>query len=121
MNEKTKNILTIIMWILLIIFLWWYLVLAWELQTTKAELYEAQWYQRDVERVQEIKEKMKQNSDSWKVQEYLRQEELKEVNAKYDTKQSELSLANNDLRKEMEEIQERNIEPLGLTMRSQPQ
>lgn len=64
---------------------------------------------------------MKKNSDSWNVQEYLRQEELKKVNAKYDKKQSELELANNDLRKEMSEIQQRNIEPLGLKMSSQAQ
>ena len=55
------------------------------------------------------------------MQEYLRQEELKKVNAKYDKKQSELELANNDLRKEMSEIQQRNIEPLGLKMSSQAQ
>ena len=121
MNEKAKNILTIILGILLIIFLWWYLVLAWELQTTKNELYEAQWFQRDVERVGIIQEEIIKNSQEWEVQEYLRQEELKRVNAKYDTKQAELQLKNNDLRKEMKEIQEKNLNDLGLSMRSQPQ
>jgi hypothetical protein len=41
------------------------------------------------------------------------------VNAKYDTKQAELQLKNNDLRKEMKEIQEKNLNELGLTMSSE--
>ena len=114
MNEKIKNTITIILWILLILFLCGYIVLAWELHDAKS-------FQRDVQRVGEIQDEIIRNSQEWEVQEYLRQEELKAVNAKYDTKQSELSLKNNDLRKEMKEIQEKNLNELGLSMRSQPQ
>ena len=114
MNEKIKNIITIILWILLILFLCGYIVLAWELHDAKS-------FQRDVQRVGEIQDEIIKNSQEWEVQEYLRQEELKAVNSKYDTKQRELSLKNNDLRKEMKEIQEKNLNELGLSMRSQPQ
>ena len=105
----------------MILFLAGYIVLAWELNQTKSELYEAQWFQRDVQRVGQIQDEIIKNSQEWEVQEYLRQEDLKKVNAKYDTKQAELQLKNNDLRKEMKEIQEKNLNELGLTMQSELQ
>lgn len=66
-------------------------------------------------------EEIKNNSDSWSVQEYLKEEEIKAVKSKYETKQTELSKKNNELREELKWIQEKNIEPLGLKMSSQAQ
>jgi len=114
MNEKIKNTITIILWILLFLFLCGYIVLAWELHEAKA-------YQRDVERIEQIDQQIKANSDQWKVKERMKEEEVKQVKAKREKEQAELNIENDKLRKEKEELQEKNIEPLGLTMRSQPQ
>lgn len=103
----------------MILFLAGYIVLAWELNQTKSELYEAQWFQRDVQRVGWIQDEIIKNSQEWEVQEYLKEEEVKAVKAKYEKKQSELSLTNNELRKEMKEIQEKNLNELGLSMSSE--
>ena len=54
----------------------------------------------------------KKNSDTRKVYQYEMEEEIKQVQAKRQTKQSKLELANDELRKEESEIQDRNLERL---------
>jgi hypothetical protein len=60
----------------------------------------------------QIKIEKKKNSDTRKVYQNQMDEEVKQVKAKREKKQVKLELANNELRKEESEIQDRNLERL---------
>ena len=101
-REKIKTILLLVLSITIILFMW-YIVIAW-------------WsdYQKDIDRLNVITLEKKKNSDTRKVYQYQMEEEIKQVKAKREKKQSKLELANNELRKEENEIQDRNLERLWL-------
>lgn len=114
MSEKTKNIIAVICWIIMILLFAWYIVLAWELHDAKS-------FQRDVDRISEIDQETKNNSTLWWVYQNSMEKEVKDVKAKWEKKQAKLQLKNKELNEEKEEIQRRNVESLGLKMSSQAQ
>lgn len=101
-REKIKTIILFVLSIAVILFMW-YIVIAWGSD-----------YSRDIERLNQIKIEKKKNSDTRKVYQNQMDEEVKQVKAKRGKKQVKLELANNELRKEESEIQDRNLERLWL-------
>lgn len=101
-REKIKTIILFVLSIAVILFMW-YIVIAWGSD-----------YSKDIERLNQIKIEKKKNSDTRKVYQNQMDEEVKQVKAKREKKQIKLELANNELRKEESEIQDRNLERLWL-------
>lgn len=101
-REKIKTIILLVLSITVIIFMW-YIVIAWQSD-----------YQKDLDRLKIITLEKKKNSDTWNVYQFQMEEEIKKVQAKRQNKQIKLELANDELRKEETEIQDRNLERLWL-------
>lgn len=110
MSEKIKNIITVILWILLVGFLCGYIVLAWELRATK-ESVDA--FNNVVEWIKSIDQKIADNSAK-----YVEAEEQKKSLAEY---QKQLHSENEQLRQDRETAQNSFLEWLWLIESSQAQ
>ena len=110
MSEKTKNIITIILWLLLIISLAWYIVLAWELHTTKQSV---DAFNNVVEWIKSIDQKIADNSAKY--------QELEQTKKDISKMQSDLHTENQQLRLERDEAQTSFLEWLWLIESRQAQ
>lgn len=60
MSDKTKNIITVIVGLLLVIFICWYIVLAWELRASKDVISE---FQTTIDWIKDVRAKIEDNSN----------------------------------------------------------
>lgn len=92
MSDKTKNILTVILWLLLLISLAWYIALAWEIKSTKDSLNA---FNSTVEWIKDIDQRIADNSAKYK--------ELEQQKKDIAQMQNELHEENQWLRQERDE------------------
>ena len=73
MSDKTKNIITVIVGLLLVIFICWYIVLAWELRASKDVISE---FQTTIDWIKDVRAKIAENVKLFRNKKHLKREEL---------------------------------------------